>query len=169
MGKHVSRNVLSPLRFPMLTCLPQSLCSWDYRILDAAGGPGSIDFNFFTEQGCIYFGAHELAVRKQGPLSGHWTLEHENRMIAEARKPNPLFRSFDLDVNGTCFTVKAISPFGRGYEIVSAGHAVGSISPVHPFTRRAVIDCGGGIPELGQLFAFWLVVLTWRRKARESN
>jgi len=152
----------------MLTCLPQSPCSWDFRIPDASAGPALVAFNFFTEQGAITLGGAEFAVRKHGPLSGHWTLEQEGQSVADARKPNPLFRSFELVADGMQLKVCAASPFTRSYEILSDGSPLGAIRPAHPFTRRAFIECAPEVPELVQLFSLWLVVLTWRRQARDN-
>jgi hypothetical protein len=152
----------------MLTCLPQSPCSWNFRILGASAGPGSVAFNFFTEQGGITLGGAEFAVRKHGPLSGHWTLEQEGRCITDARKPNALLRSFDLVADGVHLRLCASSPFTRSYEILSDGRPLGTIRPAHPFTRRAFIDCASEVPEIVQLFSFWLAVLMWRRQAQDN-
>jgi hypothetical protein len=153
----------------MLTCLPQSLCNWNFRILGAPSGEAGLTFNFFTEQGTISLGGAELTVRKHGWLSGEWSLERGGETYADARKPSAMFRSFELHCGDTELTVKARSPFGRGFDLVAGGGVVGTIQPVHPFTRRATIECGDAVPELAQLFAFWLVVLTWRRAAKNNN
>jgi hypothetical protein len=152
----------------MLTCLPQSICSWDFTIPNTSSGLASIAFNFFTEQGSISLGGIDYAVRKHGPLSGHWTLESAGQPIADAHKPNPLFRAFELTADGFQVSVKALSPFTRAFGIYSGGQQLGLISPAHPFTRRATIDCVADVPEICQLFAFWLAVLAWRRQARSN-
>jgi hypothetical protein len=153
----------------MLTCLPLSLCSWDYRIPDTAAGPATVSFNFFTEQGAITLGPGEFTIRKHGPLSGHWTLEQNGQSVAEAYKPNALFRRFELRAIETPLIVKACSPFSRRFEILVGDNPVGTIWPAHLFTRRAFMECTPDIPELAQLFAFWLVALTWRRQARDNS
>ena len=153
----------------MLTCLPQSPCSWNFRILGASSGPAALDFNFFTEQGGITLGAAKFVVRKHGPFSGHWTLEREGQSIAEARKPNAFFRRFEVAAIEIPLTIQASSPFTRGFDILSGDRPLGAIRPAHPFTRRAFIECASEVPELAQLFSFWLVVLTWRRRARNSS
>jgi len=65
--------------------------------------------------------------------------------------------------------VKARSAFSRRYDILSDGHPAGTIQPAHSFTRRAFIDCTPEVPELAQLFSFWLAALTWRRAAHNSH
>jgi hypothetical protein len=153
----------------VLTCIPQSLCTWNFRVLGTSAGSASLAFNFFTEQGSISLGHVEFTVRKHGPLSGHWTLERERQTTAEARKPRAMFRSFDLSVAGVHFTLKAESAFTRCYDILCGEQRLGTIRPAHPFTRRAFIECASEIPELAQLFSFWLAVLTWRRAANNNQ
>ncbi len=153
----------------MLTCIPQSICSWNFRVPDASSGSALVEFNFLTEQGRIVLGNVEYAVRKHGWLSGHWTLERDGESNVEALKPSAMFRSFDVETGPLKLTVKAASPFGRSYEILSNGNLAGTIQPAHPFTRRAFIDCDSSVPELVQLFSFWLAALTWKRAARSSN
>jgi hypothetical protein len=153
----------------MLTCVPQSLCSWDYRILGASAGSAALTFYFLTEQGTISLGGAEHSVRKHGWLSGHWTLECDGDIYADAEKPSAMFRSFEIRTSEMKLTIKAQSAFTRAYEILAGGSVVGTIRPVHTFTRRAFIECSSSVPELAQLFSFWLVVLTWRRAANNNS
>jgi hypothetical protein len=153
----------------VLTCIPQSLCTWNFQILGTSAGSAELTFNFFTEQGSLSLGHMEFAVRKHGPLSGRWTLERDGQTAADAHKPSALFRRFELSSAGVHLTVKAQSAFTRGYDIFSGGRLLGTIRPAHPFTRRAFIECTSEIPELAQLFSFWLAVVTWRRAANNSS
>ena len=153
----------------MLTCIPQSICSWNFRVPDASSGPALVEFNFLTEQGRIVLGNVEYAVRKHGWLSGKWTLERNGECVVESLKPSALFRSFDVEAGTIKLTVKARSALGRSYEILANGNLAGTIQPAHAFTRRAFIDCDSSIPELVQLFSFWLAALTWKRAAKSSN
>lgn len=153
----------------MLVCLPQSICSWDFRVSGTSSGPASLTFNFFTEQSTISLGGSEFTVSKHDPMSGHWTLEQDGRVEAGARKPSAMFRSFEVSAGDQLLTVKARSAFARSFEIISGDRTVGSICPAHAFTRRATIDCTPEVSEIAQLFSFWLAVLTWRRAAKSSN
>lgn len=153
----------------MLTCIPQSLCTRDFRVLGASAGRAAVTFNFFTEQGTISLGATDFTVRKHGPFSGHWTLEHGTGTVAEATKPSAMFRSFELRVDDMHLTVEAESAFTRCYQILAADRHFGTIRPAHAFTRRAFIECAAEVPEVAQLFSFWLAVLTWKRAANSNN
>jgi hypothetical protein len=152
----------------MLSCFPQSLCSWDFRVVGVSAGPAILTFDFFTEQGVLASGDDHFSVRKHGFLSGHWSLERGNDTCGDAKKPSAMFRSFDLRVGKFRFFVKAQSAFVRSYDILADEALVGTIRPAHAFTRRAFIECDSSVPELAQLFAFWLVALTWRRAANNQ-
>jgi hypothetical protein len=152
----------------MFTCMPRSLCSWEFQVSGLSTGPAILDFDFFTEYGRISIGGTEHAIRKHGILSGHWTLELDETTLAEAKKPNALSRTFDIRSGPTQLTVRAHTALTRRFDLFQGGETVGMIRPEHPFTRRAVIECDSSVPEAVQLFAFWLVVLTWRRSARNS-
>ena len=152
----------------MLTCLPNGLCSWDYRVLGTSDGSSALTFDFFREQGSITIGSTEYTVRKHGPFSGQWSLEHNGLVEYDAKKPNALFRSFDIRIGDIVLLLKAQSAFTRTYDIFLKQQSVGVIRPDHAFTRRASIMCNSVVPELAQLFSFWLVVMTWRR-ARNNN
>ena len=142
-----------------LSCLPQSVCSWDFHVYGGKTGQASLTFNFWSEQGAIYHGGLDYKVEKHGPLSGHWSLQQNGQNIVDARKPDSLFRTFELQSSHMVLIVKAQSPVRRSFDIWYGDRLLGTISPVHPFTRRAVITCDDSVPELSQIFAFWLVVM----------
>jgi len=149
----------------MIECLPRSLCSWDFSVIGISSGPATVEYDWLTEQGRIITGHMAYDVRKHGALSGHWTLERGGEVVADARKPSVMFRSFEINGAGVGFTVGAVSAMTRVFEITMSDHVVGRVSPVHAFTRRATISCSDVVPQHLQLFAFWLVGITWRRAA----
>jgi hypothetical protein len=153
----------------MLTCLPQSLCSWDYRIVGTKAGPAALTFNFWTEQGTMTLGPESYAIVKGGPLSGHWMLQaSDGAVVANAIKPSAFVREFEVDTGERMFTVRAQAPLGRSFDLLSNGSMLGTIAPAHAFTRRATIDGGVGLAEREKLFGFWLAVMTWRRAAKNN-
>lgn len=153
----------------MLICLPRSICSWDYSVRGAAGGIAYLTFNWFTEQGTIDWGDAEYRVVKHGPLSGHWTLEGPKGVLADAQKTSPFTRTFELQTPGRQLTLRARSMFTRAFALAESGALLGTIQPKHLFTRRATITCSPKVDELTQLFSFWLVVITWKRAAKNNN
>jgi len=153
----------------MLTCLPQSICSWNFHIHGASAGPVELEFSRFSEQGHIRLGSHEFEIHKHGPLSGRWTLSHHGTSVASAHKPSAFFRSFHITGRSGEFTLQPSSSLTRCFGICSGDRTIGSIRPAHAFTRRATIDCPPEVPELIQIFAFWLAVVTWRRAANNNS
>ena len=153
----------------MLTCLPLSICSWNFRVLGLAGGTANLTFNWFTEQGTMEYEGTEYAVVKHGWLSGHWTLEGRDEVVYNGQKTSALTRTFEIQGDDLLLTLQAQSVFTRCFELLDEGEPVGTIYPKHPFTRRSFVNCEDSIPELAQLFAFWLVVITWKRSAQNNN
>lgn len=150
-----------------LTCLPQSF-SRNFRIRGTTGAEAGLTFNWF-EQGTIDWNGAKYKVVKHGPYSGHWTLEGSDGVVIDARK-EAFTRTFVLEGDSSGrMTLQAQELFTRDFELRQASDVVGTIRPMHMFTRQATIDCNGKVDELTQLFAFWLVVITWRRAANNSN
>lgn len=125
----------------------------------------TVTFNFFTEQGSIIYDFSEFVVQKHGWLSDQWSLIGSGRTHASAQKS--LLRRFEVCEGDRSFVLKA-QPMTRCYDIFQNEDVIGTIRPAHPFTRRAFVECGSAISELGQLFCFWLAALTWRRAARDN-
>ena len=152
-----------------IECLPKSLCSWDFTARGLSSGGATVEYNWLTEQGRIIDAHRTFDIRKHGAFSGHWTLEQAGEVVAEAHKPSAMFRSFEVTGGAMQFTLRAESALTRAFEITVGQETIGSIRPAHAFTRRATIHCADTIPEHLQLFAFWLVGLTWRRSASSNS
>jgi hypothetical protein len=148
----------------VLICHPAGFFSWNYSV-EGASAPAELTFNHWSEQGTITLGSVEYAVRKQGLFSGAWTLEAPDGTYASADEPSFFFRRFELRSAYANLRVAARSAFTSSFDLESDSRLVGHIRVAHAFTYRAHIECDNTIPELDQLFAFWLVVLTWRRAA----
>lgn len=149
----------------MLMCVPAGICTWNYRVAGGNLGPARLQFDWLTEQGSMIVNGVELRVRKHGSMSGRWTLEQAGEIVAEAYKPSALFRAFELQGYGGQYTLRAISAFARGFELRSGASRVAIVEPVHLFTRRATVTAYEPVHEMVQLFAFWLVVMMWKRAA----
>lgn len=152
----------------MLTCLPQSICSWNYLIIEP-DVKASIEFDFWTEQGIIRVDSHLYKVQHAW-LGGEWLLVSENVLVALAVKPNPFTRVFQVSYGSDdSLILRARSPLTRSFLIEQGSALLGTIEPMHPFTRRAFIDCSPSLAIPIQLFLFWLAVLMWRRAASNSG
>jgi len=146
----------------MLTCVPTSLCTWNYRVTGASD-VALLTYNYFSEQGRIALGAAVFSVRKNHPFSGHWILAKGAQVFAEAHKPSLFTRSCEVRTPEHRITLKPQSYFTRSFDMCAGDRAVGTIRPERAFSRRAFVTCDAEIPELVQIFSFWMAVITWRR------
>ena len=153
----------------MMTCLPASLCSWDYRVLGGDLGNALLRFNWMSEQGTITVNHVAYSVVKHGVMSGRWTLEQGGNVSAEATKPSALFRALEISGFGARLELKATSAFSRSFELTREGNVLGRIVPAHPLTRRATIEISEPVHEVLQLFSFWLVALMWKRASQNNS
>ena len=152
-----------------LTCLPESICSWDYLVtISDSDVAASVEFNFMSEQGNITLDSSYYDI-KHTWLSGEWSLESDGRVIAIAIKPNPLTRFFEVSYDSRELVLRAESPFTRSFAIEQDNRFLGMIEPMHPFTRRATVDCSSSVPIPVQIFLFWLTVLMWKRASRNNS
>ncbi|MEZ6115235.1 MAG: hypothetical protein R3C28_01480 [Pirellulaceae bacterium] len=147
----------------MLRCTPMGICSWDFHV-SGEQHQGSLEFNWLGEQGVLTVNGDRFDVHKHGLASGHWTLDQSELQVASAQKSSALARTFELDNGDTDLVLQAVSPFGRAFELKSNNQVVAAINPVHAFTRRATIEQIDPNTDIRiTCFAFWLVVLMWRR------
>lgn len=152
----------------MLSCVPQSFLNWNFEITGSRADPSFITMDFLSEQGTITHVGATYRIQKQGWLSGTWLLISGAEALVTAVKPSAWLRAFEITTREGSLLLKAQSPLTRCYDIFSEGRNIGTIFPAHPFTRRSTIECDTAVPELTQLFCFWLVALTWRR-SRQNN
>jgi hypothetical protein len=152
----------------MLTAVPQSVFSWNYVVNGVAGGPATVAFEVFGEQGGIFCNGQQYAIHKHGWLSGHWTMQLGDENYAEAMKESAVYRAFEVHDGTALYELAAKNPFRRGYLLSLGGQCVGRIEPTGPFTRQTVVDCDQQVPEPTQLFCLWLAALTWRRASRSN-
>ena len=151
-----------------LSCVPESICSWNFRISDDSRDVARVGLDFLTEQGTIKYGETTFDVIKHGWLSGHWSLNQASSVQANAHKPLIFTRQFEISTETSNITLKA-DMLSRRFVISISDRAVGSIAPAHAFTRRATIECSSEVPEVVQLFCFWLAALMWKRDSDNAS
>ncbi|MCH9648673.1 MAG: hypothetical protein K0U98_10570 [Deltaproteobacteria bacterium] len=147
----------------LIRCIPKHLHSYDL-CPQGDGSRADLRFNWFVERGTIEIDRRVLEIQKHGPLSGHWTLDCDGQEEASAHKSSVLTRSFEIQDSTANVSLRAISPFGRGFCIEESGQEIATIKPDHLFTRRSTIQMAAKpLAFTTVAFAFWLVVLMWRR------
>jgi hypothetical protein len=147
----------------MFTCVPRSTFSWNFQIIGTRGGDANLTFDWWSEKGTIRLASDQYQIRKPSFLIGRWLLWQGGQSGSEAVKSSPFLRQFTMNTKDGVFTLKARSPIGRSFDVYSDTAHIGDIRPEHAFTRRSIVDCSNELSQLDQLFAFWLVALTWRR------
>ena len=153
----------------MIRCKPKGVCSWNF-FLDGEDHHAYLEFNWIGEQGAITADDIPFEVRKHSMLSGHWTLEQGRESVASAQKSSAFTRTFEIQSADDTFVVRAESAFGRSFRVECSGEVVAMIRPDHAFTRRATIEAFVPKWDFSTVcFAFWLVVLTWRRAAQNNS
>lgn len=154
-----------------LNCLPQGLCSWDYRLVSEAGPIGSTRMNWASETGVVEIGGASHEVVKDGVLSGRWCLKAGDAEadLLTAEKPSA-FSSRLLIAHGekTC-TLQKSGWVGRSFELLEDERQRLRVEPRHAFTRRGRLWADDALELAVVGFAFWLVAMTWRRAARSSS
>ena len=153
----------------MLKTIPRHWFTWNCEVFDNDNNIGSISFAAWGEAGELETQGSLCKVYRKSPLSGNFILEENGNCIAWAQKPNPMSRLFQVDFAGIQYELKAESPFFRSFILQSQRTTIGSISPEHAFTKRAIIDLPTNIPLTVRLFMVWLVLLLWRRQQRQSS
>jgi hypothetical protein len=152
----------------MLTCLPQSLCSWNYVVTDEAQRESVVSMDYLFEHGSIVHSAVEYVIVREGWLGGRWSLNDSTGSVTQAVKTGFLVRQFDLLTRDGEFALRGHT-FSRAFDIHAGPAMIGTIAPLHAFTRRASITCSNEMSVPNQLFCFWLAAMTWRRLARDNS
>jgi len=160
-----------PTFSPAVNCLPQGVCSKNYRFPMPSGEIATLTYTRLFSQGTIACGETEYAVRKRKLFIDEWSFEREDVVVARGRALNSLVHIMFLEVGVHAFTIKPAPRFlfSGHHEVDMDGEAVGKIKFEHAYTLRAHMEWTPEISEHIQLFTFWLAVLSWRRQLRSYN
>lgn len=149
----------------MLKAVPHHLFTNNCTV-SGDGCSGKILFDLFTETGEIHFDGKSYRVEKNGPFSGFWQLTLDGETIMSSKKPSSFYRTFEVYTKEHLLSLNAMSAFGRTMQLKGDGFDV-AFTPENPFTRRTNIT-GNYSDFLTLCFAYWLVVLMWRRAQQSS-
>jgi len=147
----------------MLTCLPQGICSSNFRVPEA--GNAEVTFTSFGRGGAIRLGAMEYLVSEEGLLKPTWHLSLNGQSVATLRRPTVFKNVHELESSNGILQIVRPDRLQQRYEFRRGEAVVGTIVKVHPFTRRTIIECQPDVPVVDQLFAFWLLAILWRESS----
>lgn len=149
--------------------VPRHWFSWDFTLQDAMRQPvAEIALSAWRERGSITVAGVEYELRRQGAVTGPFILEGGGTEVARAVKPSAFRREFRIDHADRHYTLKARSPFRRGYVLMMEDREVGSIDPEALFSRRARVDVPDEFPPVLKAFVVSLTMLLWKRDANAS-
>ena len=129
-----------------------------------------MEMNWMSEQGSIDADRTNYKIKKHGVFSGNWTLELKGQEFAEAQKSTAMRRTFEISSPMGDLTLIPESILNRCFRLECSGEVIARIKPAHPFTRRSEIEIQGVDFDFPTIcFAYWLVLITWRRSNKNSS
>ena len=153
----------------MIRCEPMGIWSSDFFLI-GEDHRSSMKHEAWGH-GTISVDGEPLAVRYQGILSYHWTLERERTglILCRARGVRTAggrVEGFEVQSPMGPFLVRRKTRFRRAFLVERSGEVIAAILPRHPLTRRATIDAAEQVWDFATLtFVFWLVVEAWKEAA----
>jgi len=149
----------------MLTLIPKSWFSWDFRVTDNSGDVALIDRHWFRENASFSVSGRSFDVRRTSLVRGTFALEHAGVTVAEARKPSSFRRAFEITTGEDHYRLEAATIVGREFVLSHNGIPVGSVRPKSFLGRTATAHFPERLPREIQLFIIFLVLALWKRAA----
>ncbi|MCC5844696.1 MAG: hypothetical protein JJU05_10635 [Verrucomicrobia bacterium] len=154
----------------MLTAKHPSLFSSNYEVEGLRTGVNvQVRFRALSSNGHLIQGDKIWETKKKGVLSGSWVLESGGQVLMEAGRTKLLRSEYELSIGAVRYILKHQGFLSTAFELIQDGRRVGTIARQGIFSTKVLIDCGPDVPELVQLFAFWLVADIWRRSNRNTS
>jgi hypothetical protein len=147
----------------MLRAVPKNWFSWKFEIFDGEVKVANLDLAWFREEVEFAIQGRTFEIGREGVMSSVFLLREDGRTIASATKPSAFRRSFDVVFDQTGYKLEAVGPFVRRFELRKDFREVGSIHPVHLFSRKAIVELPEYLPLEVQVFIAWLVIMLWKR------
>jgi hypothetical protein len=147
----------------MLEAKPIGIFSRNFGI--EAGGQriAMLAGSWWREAGEVSIEGQPYRFFREGLMSGDFILEKEGQVVARAVKPSAFSSRFDVELKDRRYSLKRASTFGRAFSVVQDEVVVGSIRRTGWFTGRTIIDLPSDWAVPNQIFAFWLVLIIWKR------
>ena len=148
----------------MILGSPYSVFSWNY-LFQGEGHQAYWDQKWTSEQCSILIDDVLFEVKKHGVTSGLWTLEKEGLPHASAKKLSIWKRSFHIETPMGLLHLGSNGALKRSFFIGLEGEVIATIYPRNVVSRHAEMEIHFPEYDFPSLaFAFWLVILTWRRQ-----
>ena len=151
----------------MIECKPCGICSWSFE-LRGEGHHVSSRIDWIGENGGLIIDGELHPIVRKGLFSGRWTLESAAGYRLQAKKTSVLRRKIEIiGPSGKATLSPESALIGRNMKLKGGGVNC-TISRVHPFTRRSIIE--GEWSDLRVVaFGFWLTAIIWSRDTSRSG
>jgi hypothetical protein len=149
----------------MMTLIPTSVFSWNFRVLLNDQHLTLIRRRWFRERATFEIEGRAYEMRRTSWIHGSFVLACGGRALAEATKPSLFRRSFEIVADHRHFELEAVSAFHREFRLRRGSETLGTVRPRSFFSRTATADFAESIPLHVQLFVTVLVLVLWKRAA----
>ena len=98
----------------MLTLVPKSWLSWDFRVEEDGREVAFIDREWFRERASFSLDGEWYVVRRTSVMHGTFALERDGVELARAQKTSAFRRAFEIETTeGERYALTAVSMFRR--------------------------------------------------------
>ena len=153
----------------MLEIAPKHIFSNSYHFRTDEHAPVVLNASAWRERAEFELHGSRYRLRRASRLKGPFLLERDGRVIAHAHKPSAFRDRFELEVNGRKYVLRRPAMFSRRFVVFDGEQQIGEIAPAGAFSRRARVQLPSDWTVPAQVFAFWLVLLTWNRQAAAAS
>lgn len=149
-------------------CQPTGWFKWNYAIR-GNGRQAEVGLRSMSEAGTLLVDGEDFVITKESWLKGHWILSQGGQVIASARKTSLMTRSVEISVGQQTLLLEPESIFRRSYRLKKDNILLAKIYPASWVSRKATIETYHADTSIAlSCFAFWVVLVLWRRAASSS-
>lgn len=152
-----------------LEIAPKHMVSWDFDVREEGGASIRLDLAH-TEKAEFELDGVRYRIRREGPMSGDWTLEAEGdrSVLARAGKVSVFRREYVVTAAGRRLVYRAAHPLTRAFVLLHGRREIGSLRPGGFLRRRAVAELPDELGGPIRIFLVFLALILWRRQARAA-
>lgn len=149
-------------------CQPTGWFSWNY-VITGNGRQTEVTLRLMSEAGGVSVDGEYFVITKESWLKGHWVMRQGDQVVASARKTSPMTRTVEICVGEQTLYLEAESILRRSYRLRKNDILLARIYPASWVSRNATIETYHADTSIALIgFAFWVVLVLWRRAASSS-
>ena len=153
----------------MLSAHPQGLFSWSYHVEDGSREVAEIRSSFWGWTSHLKIDGVPYLASRKGLLLKRYVLTSEERVVAQADRPNPLSRAWRIDFRGQPYRLRPQSLLGRVYELWFEDRSLGTIRPASLLGRSLRASFSKRVPLELKIFLIWIFLTSWREDLEEGD